>query len=197
MILYQSGLSFSNILPRIWRRKRLFLMEMFDNIVEESEWFWGIFAFIIIGTLEAPAYIGAAGAIGSALFAKFIGKNVDKVNASRYVVIASVGLIALWGMRFFVESSLVAYVIAASASFMMAMFLISYFALILRDVKGDNEEEFIVLREIPTVIGRSVVFGTILLLTSSTDLQRLVFFLPITAILGLLVFLVFERRKLM
>lgn len=187
--------NFSNILSKMWRRKKLLIMEMLDNIVEESEWFWGIFAFLIIGSLEAPGYVAAAGAIGSALFAKFIGKRVDKSHAPKYVVIASIGLITLWSVRFFVESPLVAYIVTASASFMMAMFLISYFALILKDVKDDEEEEFIVLREIPTVFGRLIVFGGILYFASSMESQKLVFFVPILAILGLLLFLFYERKK--
>ncbi len=187
--------NFSNVFVKLWRRRRLFIMEMFDNIVEESEWFWGIFAFIMIGSLEAPGYVAAAGAIGSALFAKFIGQKVDKTHASKYVIFASIGLIGLWGVRFFVESALMAYVVTACASFMMAMFLISYFALILKDVKGDDEEEFIVLREIPTVVGRLVVFAGILYFAGSADSQRFVFFVPILAIVGLLTFLLLERRR--
>jgi MFS family permease len=184
-----------NVFVKLWRRKRLFFMEMFDNIVEESEWFWGIFAFLIIGTLDAPGYIAAAAAIGSALFARFVGKRIDKGSASKYVMIASVGLIGLWGMRFFVDSPGTAYAVTAAASFMMAMFLISYFALILKVVKGDDEDEFIVLREIPTVVGRLIVFGAILLFVHSWDSQRLVFFVPIVAILFLIGFLIYEKRS--
>ncbi len=188
-------INFTTIVPKIWKRKKIFAMEMLDNIVEESEWFWGIFAFLMIGTLEAPGYIGAAGAVGSALFARFIGKKIDKTHASSYVAVASIGLIALWTVRFFVESPVIAYVITASASFMMAMFLVSYFALILKDVKGEGEEEFMILREIPTVLGRFVVFGAILFFANHDNVQRFVFFVPIIAILGLLVFLRLEKLK--
>ncbi len=193
--IVEINLNFSNVPKKLWKRKRIFMMEMLDNIVEESEWFWGIFAFLVIGTLEAPGYVGAAGAIGSALFARFIGKKIDRSHASIYVSIASVGLIALWSVRFFVESEYIAYAVTAGASFMMAMFLISYFALILKDVKGEDEEEFMILREIPTVLGRLVVFAGILYFAGSMDSQRLTFFVPIIAILGLIVFLVYNQRK--
>lgn len=89
--LVSVNIQFSNITHKLWRRKKIFFMEMFDNIIEESEWFWGIFAFLLIGTLEAPGYVAAAAAIGSALFAKFIGKKVDRSHASRYVIVSSVG----------------------------------------------------------------------------------------------------------
>lgn len=78
---------------------------------------------------------------------------------------------------------------------MMAMFLISYFALILKDVKGEGEEEFMILREIPTILGRLVVFGAVLFFSQSAYSQQVVFFVPICAILILVGFLVHNQAR--
>lgn len=64
--------------------------------------------------------------------------------------------------------------------------------MIYRAVKGNQEEEFIILREIPTVIGRMIVFGTILLTISN---PRFFFVLPILATVVLLgIFLLYRKR---
>lgn len=171
------------------RRKKLFLLESLDNIVEESEWFWGIYIFLIIGSLTVPGIAGSFAAIGAALFTLFIGK---KVNRFPKPVIIFSGLILMVTsiLQMFVETSLQAYVVSLAVSFALSAFLVSYTSSIYREVKGDNEEEFIILREIPTVLGRMVVFAFIILTINN---QYLFFALPATVIFFLIV--VFLTRR--
>jgi hypothetical protein len=58
-------------------------------------------------------------------------------------------------------------------------------------VKGDEDAECVILREIPTILGRMVVFSTALLVVS--DIERF-FYLPIVA-MALLAFAVVASRK--
>lgn len=179
-------------IEKIRKRKLLFLLEGFDNIIEESEWFWGIFAFILIGSLSAPGIVGGLESLGGALFAILVGKLADK-NAMKLIPIASLGLAVLWLARFFIETPLPAYLISVVSSFVMTLFLVSYFSIIYRNIKNDDEEAFLILREIPTVLGRMVVFGSILLVAAE---PRQFFFLPIVVIGFLLVALFFRRKQL-
>lgn len=182
----------SQALEKIWKRKLLFVLEGFDNIIEESEWFWGIFVFLMIGSLSAPGIVGGLESLGGALFAVIVGKYANK-NAMKLIPIASLGLAALWLVRFFIETPLPAYLISVVSSFMMTFFLVSYFSMIYRNIKNDDEETFLVLREIPTVFGRMIVFGSILLAASH---PRYFFILPIIAIVFLLALFFVKRRKL-
>lgn len=185
--------SFDFQLARAWKRLReqklLFLLEGFDNIIEESEWFWGIFVFLIIGTLNAPGIVGSLEALGGALFAVIVGKYANK-NAKVLIPIASIGLAITWIIRIFINSAFPAYVITVIASFAMTLFMVSYFSLIYKKVKNKKEEEFLILREIPTVIGRMIVFVTILITINN---PRLFFALPIFAIL--ILFVIFSLKK--
>ncbi len=183
-------------LSRVWsklrERKSLFILELFDDIVGQSEWFWGIFVFLIIGTLEAPGIVGSLNTLGSIIFTIIVGKYANK-NSKVLVPIASVCIAIVWIARVFIEKALSAYLITIVASFVMTFFLVSYFSTIYRTVKNQQEEEFLILREIPMVLGRLIVFGAILITANS---PRLFFALPIFATLVFLVVFMSTRDKL-
>lgn len=181
---------FSQAWEKIRKRKLLFVLEGFDNIVEESEWFWGIFVFLIIGSLAAPGIVGGLESLGGALFALLVGKYANE-HAGKLIPIASLGLATLWVVRSFIDTALPAYLVSVVSSFAMTLFLVSYFSMIYRNIKNDDEETFLILREIPTVLGRMVVFGSILLVASD---PRQFFFLPIVAV-GILLLLFFMKRR--
>jgi hypothetical protein len=181
----------SHAWSKLRERKLLFLLEGFDNIIEESEWFWGIFVFLIIGTLQAPGIVGSLEALGGAIFTVIVGKYANK-SVKVLIPIASVGLIITWFARVFIENALPAYSITLIASFFMTLFLVSYFSMIYRAVKNQQEEEFLLLREIPTVLGRMVVFGTILI---TVENPRLFFVLPILTMIILLAVFVSRRER--
>lgn len=183
---------FSEAWWKLKNRKLLFILEGFDNIIEESEWFWGIFVFLIIGSLSAPGIIGGLESLGGALFALLVGKIANKYS-DKLIFIASFSLIILWGIRFFISTPLSAYILSVATAFVMTLFLVSYFSMIYRKIKNDDEETFLILREIPTVMGRMVVFGSILLVASH---PRDFFYLPIIAIVILLLFFITKKRQL-
>lgn len=179
-----------NIFSKLRERKKLFFLEGLDNILEESEWFWAIFVYVIIGSLSSPGIVGGLEALGGAVFTLIIGKLADRKD-KKLVFWALAGIIMVWSARFFISSEWPAYLITVVASFVMTAFLVSYFSVIYREVKNKKEEEFLILREIPTVLGRIVVFGTILL---SLNNLRVFFFLPIALAIILMVALAYKNR---
>lgn len=173
------------------KRKRLFFLESLDNILEESEWFWGIYVFLVIGSLAVPGIAGSLAAIGSALFALFVGKKVNQ-SPHQVVAIALFGLVMIFLGQSLVENRLEAYVLSLAASFTFTAFLVAYTSIIYREVKGDSEEEFIILREIPTVLGRMLVFGAILLAAANPGIYFLV---PMAVALVLMIWFVYKLRR--
>lgn len=188
----QVSLNFSNAWKRLRKQKTLFLLEGFDNIIEESEWFWGIYVYILIGSLATPGIVGSLEAIGGALFTIFVGKYANK-NAKKIIPIAAILVILIMVFRIFISDSVTAYSITVIASFVITLFLVSYFTSIYKTVKGEDEEEFIILREIPTVCGRLIVFGGILFTLNNLNL----FFLTPVIFTCLLLALYFWKRKLL
>ncbi|HRN96159.1 MAG TPA: hypothetical protein PLD54_01795 [Candidatus Levybacteria bacterium] len=188
----QIPLNFNNAWKRLRKQKTLFLLEGLDNIIEESEWFWGIYVYLLIGSLSTPGIIGSLEAIGGALFTIFVGKYANK-HAKKIIPIGAVLVILIMTLRIFITDTVTAYSITVIASFVMTLFLVSYFTSIYKTVKGEDEEEFIILREIPTVFGRLVVFGGILLTLNYLNL----FFLTPVIFTGLLLLLYFWKQKLL
>lgn len=186
------SLNFSKAIKRIARNKTIFIFEFFDNIIEESEWFWSIYVFIIIGSLVTPGIVGSLQAIGGSLFTLLLGKYANKHNKKLIPVVALLILLITF-IRIFIKQPISAYFITVSASFLLSLFLVVYFSTIYKTVKNDNEEEFMVLREIPTVLGRMVVFAAIYL---ALPFLRFFFILPILIIILLLLLYAFKRKSL-
>jgi len=71
--------------------------------------------------------------------------------------------------------------------------LVTYFSTVYKTIKNDNEEEFMIIREIPTVAGRLAMFGFIYLC-----LQNLQFFfiLPMVTIILLLALFIWKGKRL-
>src|SRR3989304_4964571 len=175
-------LNFQGAWQGLKREKLLFVLEGLDNIIEESEWFWSIYVFLLIGSLSTPGIVGSLQKIGGVVFKLVVGKYA-KQHSKKMIPIEALILITLYFWRLFIDSTLPACIVATVASFVMTLFLVSYFTTILKTVKGDEEVEFVILREIPTVLGRMGVFGKIYF--TITNL-RLFFIMPIVFALFLL-----------
>jgi hypothetical protein len=186
------SLDLSKAWQRLKRQKLLFVFEGLDNIIEEAEWFWSIYVFLLIGSLSAPGIVGSLQKVGGVAFTLLVGKYA-KTHAKKMIPIAAIALMSLYALRLFINTPASAYIVAAVASFVMTLFLVSYFSTIYKTIKGDEEVEFVILREIPTVLGRMVVFGTIFL--TLTNL-RLFFIMPFI-FTGLLLTLYFWKKKLL
>lgn len=180
---------FSALWSEIRRRRKILALEGFNAAIEESEWFWGIFVFLIVGTLAAPGLVGGLEALGGALFALLVGTYANR-KMGRVLMVSALSLMAVWAVRFFVDVPLWAYIVTLVASFIMTSLHVSYIGTIYRTIKRDNEVIYIVVREIPIMLARMVVFGGILLFV--TELRNF-FFVPIVALLALL--LIFGIRK--
>ncbi len=187
------SLHFAASWDRLKRHKILFLFEFLDNIIEESNWFWTIYVFLLIGSLATPGIVGSLEAIGGSVFTFFIGKYANKYGR-KLIPIAAWMLLIITIAQMVVRDPRSAYAVTILGSFALTFFLISYFSSIYKTIKDDSEEEFLILREIPTVLGRLTVFVAIFLTISNL---RLFFFLPLVVILLLLILYLFKRKSLL
>ena len=186
------SLNFRNAWKRISRSKSLFIFEALDNIIEESQWFWGIYVYLLIGSLSTPGIAGSLSSIGAAIFTFFVGKHADK-HAKKLIPVASLLLIIISFLQIIVKQPLHAYIVTIAISFALTFFLVAYFTTIYRTVKNDQGEEFIILREIPTVLGRMVVFGMIYLTLSNL---HLFFITPLVFTFLLLILYIWKNKSL-
>lgn len=186
------SLNFSKAWKRFSRNKTLFLFEFLENIIEESEWFWSIYVFLIIGSLATPGIVGSLEAVGGSLFTLLFGKLANK-HAKKLVPPTAFLLLILYILRIFIKTPISAYSITVTASFLLSFFMVAYYSTIYRTVKNDNEEEFMLIRDIPVVLGRMVVFGIMYL---TLPFLRYFFLLPVLIISLLLLLYVWKRKLL-
>ncbi len=178
----------NNIVKILKRRKKLFILEIFDNIIEESEWFWGIYVYLIVDTLLAPGIVGSLVSVGSILFLLLVGKYANK-NSVQLIKIGA-GIVVLVSLaQIFIREPMMVYMVTVISSFAMTLLLVPYFSFIYKKIKNKQSEEFIILREIPTVIGRLIVFGTILLC-----INHLQYFFILPAMTGLILLIIFLTK---
>ncbi|SRR6266568_564972 len=186
------NLNFTKAWQRIKRNKTLFLFEGFDNVLEESDWFWGIYVYLLIGSLATPGIVGSLSAIGGSIFTLLVGKYANR-HDKKFIPVAAILLLIVNLLRMMVNTPLNAYLLTFVASFVFTLFIVSYFSTIYRTIKGEGEEEFMILREIPVVLGRLVVFGAIYLTISNLKY----FFITPMIFIVLLLILYYWKKKVL
>jgi hypothetical protein len=134
--------------------------------------------------------VGSLQAIGGSIITLIVGKYVN-VHGKKLIAFIAGELLLISVARMLVSQPLSAYIITIIAALCMNMFSVSYFSTINKTVKDDNEEEFMVVREIPVVLGRMVVFGVIYL---TLPFLHYFFLLPIVVI-SLLLILYFSKGR--
>lgn len=192
---YQSKLTlhWKETFTKLSKRKKLFFLESMDNIIEESHWYWSIYVYLLIGSLSVPGILGSLSALGGVLFMLLVGKKSNK-NPEKLIIWAAISVILVSLLRIFSEGQFMAYALTLAGSFVMTLFLVPYFSYIYRAIKDKDEEEFIILREIPTVLGRVVVFIFILLTINN---PQYFFILPVLVAFLLLVIFILNNRKVL
>ena len=183
-------LNVTSALKKVAKNKTLFLFEFLDNIIEESEWFWSIYVFIVIGSLAMPGIVGSLEAVGGSIFTFIIGKYTDKYGR-KIIPFAALLLTCITFLRLFVITPISAYVLTVTAGFALTVFLVTYFSTVYKRVKNDGDVEFMILREVPTVLGRLIVFGGIYLTLGHL---RYFFILPVMVIIVLFLLYVWKGK---
>ncbi|MFA5986298.1 MAG: hypothetical protein WC819_03050 [Parcubacteria group bacterium] len=186
------SLHWKETFAKIKKRKKLFFLESLDNVIEESHWYWSIYVYIMIGSLAVPGIVGSLSSIGGILFLFFIGKKANK-DPHKLIIIAALCVIVVSVGRIFSHGQIMAYVLTLVGAFSMTFFLVPYFSYIYKSVKDKNEEEFIILREVPTVVGRMVVFGCILF---TINQPQYFFILPVVVAIILLIMFLFCKKEI-
>lgn len=147
----------------IWtKNKKFFLPEIIDNLTEDAMVIWTIFIYITLASTIEVGIVGTIAAIASMLFILTIGKLTDKWNKHKLLKIGAVLVSLVWLLNFivgeFMPNQIMFYVATVFASISMKTFIIPYSSLMLNRAK-EYDAQFMVLREIPTVLGRLILFG--------------------------------------
>jgi hypothetical protein len=163
---------------------RYILAEIGENIREELEGIvLPIIIFVTFGNIYSVGLIGTLLNLGTAFFLIVVGRSADRFKRTNILRIGAILMMMLWTAFFYVQGELSFYILTLAESFLGALLLVPFNAIVYDYAKADDvPAEFIVFREIPVTFARIVVYSISIMLVYALPH---VFFLPV---LGSLLF---------
>lgn len=153
------------------KNPKIFISEMIDNIGSEAEGIiWPIFVYLAVKNVVSVGVVRTLVAIGSALFVLALGKMTDKGKERKFFRIAVPLLILNWTVRYFFVSPAMIYITTLLSGFFVSLFIIPYTRFTYSQAKIDRNENFFIVKEVPTVIGRIIIYVLALLFVNQIQL---------------------------
>ena len=147
--------------------KQYFIPEVIDNLAEDAMVIFTIFIYIKLASTLQVGIIGTITAIAALFFTFTLGKLTDNWDKHKLLKIGAVLLSFAWITNFFIGEYLpnkwLFYVATVFATLALKVFLVPYGSLMLNQARK-SDAQFIVLREIPVVLGRIILYSSAILL---------------------------------
>ena len=146
--------------------KKYFIPEVIDNITEDAMAVWSIFIYLQLASTMQVGIIGTIVTIASLLFTLTLGSLTDKWNKHKLLKIGAVILSLSWLISYFVGvhslNKWIFYIATIFLTLSLKTFLVPYSSLLFNQARKDDAQ-FIVLREIPVVLGRIILYSSAIL----------------------------------
>lgn len=147
----------------IWQNnKQYFVPEIVDNLAEDAMVLWTIFIFLQLASTLEVGIIGTITAVASLFFTLTLGKLTDQWDKHKLIKIGAFFVSIVWFANFvigeFFTNQYLFYIATIFATLSLKVFLIPYSSLMYNQARKEDAQ-FLVLREIPTVLGRLILFS--------------------------------------
>lgn len=154
--------------------KQFILPEIFDNLGQDAGVIWTFFIFITALNILDIGVLGVlVGIIGMAV-TYITGQLIDRWNTKAVMRFGAIATTLLWLASYFVAvydpSPFMLYLVTALRGFALGVFASSYGALMYNRARG-ADAQFLVLREIPTIFGRVILFIATLFFISIEQME--------------------------
>ena len=161
-------LSFSRVRDLTKKHKKFFLGTMASDIMSETHGIvWTIFVYLTLASVLSVGWVGTLATAGSILFTLFIGKFYDKKNKYLFLKIGGLLYFVLWITRIYFDTPAFIFASTILAGFLVIMTDIPFSSMFYdKAAEEKDSDEFIVVREIPTLIARSFFWILMILLVN-------------------------------
>lgn len=151
----------------IWQKnKQYFVPEIIDNLAEDAMALWVIFIFIQLASTLEVGIVGTITGVASLFFTLTLGKLTDQWDKHKLMKIGAFFVSIVWFINFFIgeffPNQYLFYIATIFATFSLKVFLVPYSSLMYNQARK-ADAQFLVLREIPTVLGRLILFSLAIL----------------------------------
>lgn len=151
------------------RHKQFILSEILDNLGQDAQVIWTLFVFITGLTVLDIGVLGIiTGLVGMAV--TFVtGRLIDKWDKKKVMRLGAIVATIMWIISYIIAiyqpTPLMLYIVTALRGFAVGIFATSYGAIMFNRARSDDAQ-FLVLREVPTILGRVLLFVITLILIS-------------------------------
>lgn len=152
----------------VWKNnKQYFIPEIIDNITEDAMVVFSIFIYLELMSTLQVGIIGTITSSAALIFTFTLGKLTDNWDKYKLLKIGAVLVTLTWFVNFavgeFNPSQWPFYIATVLAALALKVFLVPYSSLLYNQARKDDAQ-FIILREVPVVLGRIILYGSALML---------------------------------
>lgn len=152
------------------KNKKYLVPELIDNLAEDAGVIWTIFIYLNLLSVLDIGLLGTAISLTGVLFVLTLGKINDTWDRKKLLRIGALLVTLTWVFNFIVgayfPNALMFYIATVLMSFTLKIFLYPYGSFLYARARKDDVQ-FIVLREIPTVFGRLILFALAILFSEN------------------------------
>lgn len=149
--------------------KHFILPEIFDNLGQDAGIVWSLFIFIAGLTILDLGMLGVISGLIGIVVTHFTGHLIDKWDKIKVIRFGAIITTLTWLASYFIAiyypTPFMLYLITALRGFAIGVFAMSYGAVMMNRARG-LDAQFLVLREVPTILGRLTIFLLAILLIS-------------------------------
>lgn len=161
----------------IRQNKHFILPEILDNLGQDAQVIWILFLLLSAFTVLDIGALGVLAGLVGILVTHITGTLIDKWDRRIVVRFGAVATTIMWALSYVIAiyspTPVLLYIITVLRGFALGIFASAYGAIMLNRARS-ADAQFLVLREVPTILGRVIVF-TITLFLLSIDQFELAF----------------------
>lgn len=160
-------LSWSTAKETYKRQKKYFIPEVIDNFTEDAGIIWSLFIYLQLISITQVGIVSALASFAGIFFTLTLGRLTDTWNKHKLLKIGAISVTLIWIGAFFIGTYIpiawLFYMATVIMALSMKVFLVPYQSMLFNSARRDDAQ-FIVLREVPTVLGRLILYATTILL---------------------------------
>lgn len=169
---------------RVWEEnKRFFVPEIVSSFAETGSLILSIFIYLKLLSVTQVGYMGTIAAVSSVFFTITIGRLTDEWNKHKLMKISAFTASVIWVACFYIGTHAPNPWLFYLATFLLTLnvkaFVVPYQSLLFNGARN-GDAQFLVLREIPNVIGRIIIY--LLVITFSSNVSSVFIFSAISFI---------------
>ncbi len=155
-----------SVMAIIKDNKHFILPEIFDNLGQDAGIIWSLFIFVTGLTILDLGLLGVISGVVGIVVTHFTGYLIDKWDKHKVIrfgaIFTTLSWLASYLIAIYYPTPSMLYLITALRGFAIGVFAMSYGAVMMNRARN-HDSQFLVLREVPTILGRLIIFSLAIL----------------------------------